>query len=61
MAFDREFASRGRSRALPERSPGTASCRLEVKEGAHGGAMGSPVLNEWGYSCRLVDLMDKLL
>jgi len=32
-----------------------------AKEGAHGGTMGSPVLNEWGYSCRLVDLIDTLL
>jgi hypothetical protein len=28
------------------------------KEGARGGTMGSPALgNEWGYSCRLVDLV----
>jgi hypothetical protein len=32
-----------------------------AKEGAHGGTMGSPVLNEWGYSCRLVDLLGKVL
>jgi hypothetical protein len=32
-----------------------------MKEGAHGGTMGSPVLNEWGYSNRLVDLVSKLL
>ncbi len=31
------------------------------KEGARGGTMGSPTLNEWGYSCRLVDLIPKLL
>jgi hypothetical protein len=32
------------------------------KEGAHGGTMGSPVLgNEWGHSCRLVDLVERLL
>jgi hypothetical protein len=31
-------------------------------EGAHGGTMGSPVLgNEWGYSCRLVHLVQRLL
>jgi hypothetical protein len=23
--------------------------------------MGSPALNEWGYSCRLVDLIGELL
>ena len=28
-----------------------------MKEGAHAGTMGSPLLNEWGYSCRLVDLV----
>jgi hypothetical protein len=32
-----------------------------VKEGARGGTMGSPTLNGWGYSCRLVDLIPKLL
>jgi len=31
------------------------------KERARGGTMGSPTLNEWGYSCRLVDLIPKLL
>ena len=31
------------------------------KEGARGGNMGSPALNEWGYSCRLVDLIPKLV
>jgi hypothetical protein len=32
------------------------------KEGAHGGTMGSPMLgNGWGYSCRLVDLVGRLL
>ena len=30
------------------------------KEGAHGGTMGSPVTNEWGYSCRLVDVVAKI-
>ena len=33
----------GRSRALPERSPRGAGTRDGVKEGAHGGTMGSPV------------------
>ncbi len=32
-----------------------------MKEGARGGTMGSPALNEWGYSCRLVDLVGILL
>jgi hypothetical protein len=32
-----------------------------TKEGAHGGTMGSPMENEWGYSCRLVDLVVRLL
>jgi hypothetical protein len=31
------------------------------KEGARGGTIGSPAPNEWGYSCRLVDLIGKLL
>jgi hypothetical protein len=31
------------------------------KEGARGGTMGSPTSNEWGYSCRLVDILGKLL
>jgi hypothetical protein len=31
------------------------------KEGARGGTMGSPTLNEWGYSFRLVDLVGRLL
>jgi hypothetical protein len=31
------------------------------KEGARGGTMGSPTQNEWGYSCRLVDLIGMLL
>jgi hypothetical protein len=31
-----------------------------AKEGAHGGTM-APVLNEWGYSCRLVDLLGRVL
>jgi hypothetical protein len=31
------------------------------KEGARGGTMGSPTLNVWGYSCRLVDLAQRLL
>jgi hypothetical protein len=57
-----QFATdRGRSRALPERSPGAPPIDDTVKEGAHRGTMGSPMLNEWGYSCRLVDLMGKLL
>jgi hypothetical protein len=34
---------------------------VSAKEGAHGGTMGSPMLNEWGFSCRLVDLMQRLL
>ena len=51
----------GRSRALPERSHGQGLLAASLKEGAHGGTMGSPVLNEWGYSCRLVDLIGKLL
>jgi hypothetical protein len=34
----------------------------DVKEGARGGTMGSPALgDEWGYSCRLVDLVERLL
>jgi glyceraldehyde-3-phosphate dehydrogenase/erythrose-4-phosphate dehydrogenase len=33
-----------------------------LKEAVHGGARGSPMLdNEWGYSCRLVDLVGRLL
>ena len=32
-----------------------------AEEGVRGGTMGSPALNEWGYSCRLVDLIPKLL
>ena len=32
------------------------------KEGAHGGIPGSPILgNERGYSCGLVDLVERLL
>jgi hypothetical protein len=31
------------------------------KEGARGGTMGSSTSNEWGYSCRLVDLVGTLL
>jgi hypothetical protein len=31
------------------------------EEGVRGGTMGSPALNEWGYSCRLVDLVERLL
>ncbi len=31
------------------------------KEGARGGTMGSTTLNEWGYSCRLVDLVGRPL
>jgi hypothetical protein len=33
----------GRSRALPERSPPGVGAQEGVKEGAHGGALGSPV------------------
>jgi hypothetical protein len=51
----------GRSRALPERSPSQCWAAVFPKEGAHGGTMGSPMQNEWGYSCRLVDLIGKLL
>ena len=37
-------------------------CAVEsAKEGARGGTMGSPTSNEWGYSCRLVDLVGRLL
>ena len=32
-----------------------------MKEGIHGGIMGSPVLNEWEFSCRMVDLVQRLL
>ena len=32
-----------------------------VKEGARGGTMGSPTETEWGYSSRLVDLVQRLL
>jgi hypothetical protein len=40
-----------------------ASLRLcrAAKEGARGGTMGSSTLNGWEYSCRLVDLMGRLL
>jgi hypothetical protein len=31
------------------------------KEGARRGTMGSRTSNEWGYSCRLVDIVGKLL
>jgi hypothetical protein len=31
------------------------------KEGARGGTMVSPTSNEWGDSCRLVDLVGVLL
>jgi hypothetical protein len=34
----------GRSRVLPERSPFRDGPQEGVKEGAHGGTMGSPVL-----------------
>jgi hypothetical protein len=47
------FAGREASRSV-FRSPA-------LKEGARGGTMGSPALNEWGYSCRLVDLIGELL
>ena len=33
---------------------------MSSEEGGHGGTMGSPMLNEWGYSCRLVDLVQRL-
>jgi hypothetical protein len=47
------FAGREASRDVL-RSP-------EQKEGARGGTMGSPAPNEWGYSCRLADLLGTLL
>jgi hypothetical protein len=31
------------------------------EEGVRGGTRGSPALNALGYSCRLVDLMTRLL
>jgi hypothetical protein len=46
---------------LPDRSRDELLFGAPGKEGAHGGTLGSPVMNEWGYSCRLVDLMGKLL
>ena len=36
----------GRSRALPERSPSLDGPQRGVKEGAHGGTLGSPVLEQ---------------
>jgi hypothetical protein len=60
MTSESDAAARGRSRALLERSPALAPRFLALKEGAHGGTT-APVMDEWGYSCRLVDLMDKLL
>jgi len=36
----------GRSRALPERSPAGGGSQAGVKEGAHGGTMGFPVLDQ---------------
>jgi hypothetical protein len=33
---------------------------MSPKKGARGGDMVSPALNEWGYSCRMVDLVGKL-
>ena len=36
----------GRSRALPERSPGRVCPQGGVKEGAHGGTMGSPGMEQ---------------
>jgi len=37
-------------------------CAVEsAKEGARGGTMGFPTPNEWGYACRLVDLVGRLL
>jgi hypothetical protein len=32
-----------------------------AKEGVRGGTLGSPAENVWGYSCRLVDLVQRLL
>jgi hypothetical protein len=61
MAPKVEPTLRGRSRALPVRIPGAVFGGFSLKEGAHGGTMGSPMKDEWGYSCRLVDLMGKLL
>ena len=34
---------------------------VALREGAGGGTEGSPTRNEWGYSCRLVDLVGKLI
>ena len=36
----------GRSRALPERSPSHVGPQRGVKEGAHGGTLGSSVLEQ---------------
>ena len=36
----------GRSRALPERSPWRVCPEGGVKEGAHGGTLGSPVMEQ---------------
>jgi hypothetical protein len=36
---------RGRSRALPERSPPAVRLDVQQKEGDHGGTLGSPVLS----------------
>ena len=36
----------GRSRAWPERSPVGDGSQIGVKEGAHGGTLGSPVLKQ---------------
>ncbi len=33
---------------------------MGCKEGDHGGTMGSTALNEWGYSCCSVDLVQRL-
>jgi hypothetical protein len=43
---------------LPDGRP---SPEIALKEGVHGGTMGSPVLNEWEFSCRMVDLVQRLL
>jgi hypothetical protein len=61
MRMKVQQTSRGRGRALPERSPVAVDGVAGMKEGARGGTLGSPALNEWGYSCRLVDLIGKLL
>ena len=63
--------------ATPEYFPSTSPCpslgktallpseivapAKRLKEGVRGGTMGFPTPSEWGYSCRLVDLIPKLL